>query len=152
MKRIYMSMQSNMQSKSLMRIYNKNKILDLIRKNQSIYRAELARSTGLSMPTIMSITDELVEDGLIRDVGKGISSGGKPPMLLEIIPDSHFFVGIDISGAMFKCIVLDLQGNIVHSRCQDKDSLPEAELIETIERFIEDTVKEAGVSRRGSAG
>ncbi len=141
-----MSMQSNMQSKSLMRIYNKNKILDLIRKNQSIYRAELARSTGLSMPTIMSITDELVEDGLIRDVGKGISSGGKPPMLLEIIPDSHFFVGIDISGAMFKCIVLNLQGNIVHSRCQDKDSLPEAELIETIERFIEDTVKEAGVS------
>ena len=67
-------------------------------------------------------------------------------MLLEIIPDSHFFVGIDISGAMFKCIVLNLQGNIVHSRCQDKDSLPEAELIETIERFIEDTVKEAGVS------
>ena len=99
-------MQSNMQSKSLMRIYNKNKILDLIRKNQSIYRAELARSTGLSMPTIMSITDELVEDGLIRDVGKGISSGGKPPMLLEIIPDSHFFVGIDISGAMFKTFLI----------------------------------------------
>ena len=67
-----MSMQSNMQSKSLMRIYNKNKILDLIRKNQSIYRAELARSTGLSMPTIMSITDELVEDRLIRD-GQGVS-------------------------------------------------------------------------------
>lgn len=66
----------DMQSKRLMRIYNKNKILDLIRKNHSIYRAELARLTGLSMPTIMNITDELIDDGLIRDAGKGISSGG----------------------------------------------------------------------------
>ena len=113
-----------MQSKSLMRIYNKDKILNLIRKNRSIYRAELARLTGLSMPTIMSITDELIDDGLIRDAGKGISSGGKPPMLLELIPESHLFVGVDISGAMFKCTILDLQGNIVYSKSREKDGQP----------------------------
>ena len=61
-----------MQSKSLKRIQNKNMVLDLIRKHRSIYRAELARITGLSMPTIMSITDELVESGLVRDSEKGI--------------------------------------------------------------------------------
>lgn len=134
-----------MQSKSLMRINNKNKILDLIRKNRSIYRAELARLTGLSMPTIMSITDELIEDGLIRDAGKGISSGGKPPMLLELIPESHLFVGVDISGAMFKCTILDLQGNIVYSKSRQKEGQPLADTIEAVKEFIETSVTESGV-------
>lgn len=138
-------MQNTIQSKSFTRIYNKNKILDLIRKNKSIYRAELSRSTGLSMPTIMSITDELIDEGVIRDAGKGISSGGKPPMLLEIIPNSHLFIGVDISGAMFKCIILDLQGNVVFNRCLNKDRLPQKELIKAIEGFIDDTIKESKI-------
>lgn len=136
-----------------MRVYNKDKILDLIRKNKSIYRAELARITGLSMPTIMSITDELIADGLIRDAGKGISSGGKPPMLLELISDSHLFVGIDISGAMFKCTILDLQGNIVYSRSREKDDLPETDsLIDSIAYFIEVTIDEAAIDKRRLSG
>lgn len=109
-----------MQSKSLKRIQNKNMVLDLIRKHRSIYRAELARITGLSMPTIMSITDELVESGLVRDAGKGISSGGKPPMLMEIIPDSHLFLGVDISGAMYKGTILNLQGDVVYSKSLER--------------------------------
>ncbi len=141
-----------MQSKRLMRIYNKNKILDLIRKNHSIYRAELARLTGLSMPTIMNITDELIDDGLIRDAGKGISSGGKPPMLLELIPESHLFAGVDISGAMFKCTILDLQGNIVFSRSREKEGLPLTEIIEAVEEFIDTSIGASGVDRDKLSG
>lgn len=141
-----------MQSKRLMRIYNKNKILDLIRKNHSIYRAELARLTGLSMPTIMNITDELIDDGLIRDAGKGISSGGKPPMLLELIPESHLFAGVDISGTMFKCTILDLQGNIVFSRSREKEGLPLTEIIEAVEEFIDTSIGASGVDRDKLSG
>ena len=141
-----------MQSKSLMRIYNKDKILNLIRKNRSIYRAELARLTGLSMPTIMSITDELIDDGLIRDAGKGISSGGKPPMLLELIPESHLFVGVDISGAMFKCTILDLQGNIVYSKSREKDGQPSVDTIEAVKEFIETSISESGVDSSKLSG
>ena len=132
-----------MQSKSLKRIQNKNMVLDLIRKHRSIYRAELARITGLSMPTIMSITDELVESGLVRDAGKGISSGGKPPMLMEIIPDSHLFLGVDISGAMYKGTILNLQGDVVYSKSLEKEDRPEGEIVDCIRQFVDTLLEES---------
>lgn len=134
-----------MQSKSLKRIQNKNMVLDLIRKHRSIYRAELARITGLSMPTIMSITDELVESGLVRDAGKGISSGGKPPMLMEIIPDSHLFLGVDISGAMYKGTILNLQGDVVYSKSLEKEDRPEGEIVDCIRQFVDTLLEESKI-------
>ena len=141
-----------MQNRNLTRVTNKNRILELIRRNKSIYRAELARRTELSMPTIMSITDELILEGLIRDAGKGISSGGKPPMLLELIPDARLFLGIDISGAMFKCIIIDLQGAVVYQRSRDRDELPDGYLIGAIIDFIQATVAESGVDEKKICG
>ena len=105
-----------MQHKDLIRTYNRSEVMEIMRKNKSMYRAELARMTGLSMPTIMKITDEFISNGLIEDVGKGVSSGGKPPMLLELIPQARLFIGMDISGAMFKCIIMDLRGSVVYRR------------------------------------
>ena len=58
---------------------NRRLILDLIRRNGPINRAEVAHVTGLSIPTVMKITDELSRINLIRVIGKRKSIGGKRP-------------------------------------------------------------------------
>jgi len=142
-----------MKNRELMRAYNKSEVMEIMRKNKAVYRAELSRMTGLSIPTIMKITDEFIRNGLIEDVGKGISSGGKPPVLLELIPEARLFIGMDISGAMLKCIIMDLRGGVVYRRVRVKGELEKnANTIDLIIDFIETTVSESGIDKKKLSG
>jgi predicted NBD/HSP70 family sugar kinase len=61
-----------------------------------INRAAIAKRIGLSIPTVMAITEDLLEKNLIRSLGKGESSGGKPPEMLEMTPDCFYYIGVDV--------------------------------------------------------
>lgn len=142
-----------MQNKDAIKTYNRSKVLEIICKKNEVYRAELSRITGLSMPTIMKITDSLMQSGMVVAAGKGESSGGKPPVLLELVPDSRLFVGVDVSGAMFKCIIMDLCGGIIFRRnCLKQELDRDSDDVLTIERFVEDTIIASGVDRSKISG
>lgn len=142
-----------MQKRELIKANNRGKVMEIIRNKRVVYRAELMRMTGLSMPTIMKITDGFIQAGLVVDAGKGESSGGKPPVLLEIVPQSRLFIGMDISGAKFKCIIMDLCGDIVYQKfCLRRDLNMKESVTETIIEFIEDTIREAGIDRSKLSG
>ena len=83
--------------KSVVNMANKVNILRILWGNQRIYRAEIARITGLSQPTVMKIVDEFMERGLVNVSGKGVSSGGKPPLMLEFKWDAYYIIGVDIN-------------------------------------------------------
>ena len=58
---------------------NKSNVMRTIILEGPISRAALAKRVGLSLPSVMTITENLINRGLVRAVGKGKSSGGKPP-------------------------------------------------------------------------
>lgn len=91
---------------------NKQNVINLIRNYSPIYKAQISRLTGLSIPTIMKITDDFIRTGLVREVGKGPSSGGKPPRLLEFSADARYIVGVDIGTTNISTILMDLSANI----------------------------------------
>jgi glucokinase-like ROK family protein len=99
--------------KYILNTLNKQTIINLIRSSPGIHRAELSRASGLSMPSVMRITDEFIRKGLVRDLGKGESSGGKPPNLLEFIPDCRYAAGIDVGTTNISAILMDLSARIV---------------------------------------
>jgi len=59
-------------------------VLDLIRAARVISRVELAATTGLTAPTISEVVRELIADGLVLEAGRGASTGGKPPLLVQL--------------------------------------------------------------------
>ena len=59
---------------------NKSNVMRTIILEGPISRAALAKRVGLSLPSVMTITENLINRGLVRAVGKGKSSGGKPPI------------------------------------------------------------------------
>jgi DNA-binding MarR family transcriptional regulator len=69
---------------------NKYNILRCLIRKGPINRAAIAKRTDLSIPTVMSIIDDLFEKGIVRSMGKGESSGGKPPEMLEIVPERFY--------------------------------------------------------------
>jgi predicted NBD/HSP70 family sugar kinase len=77
-------------------------------------RASISRDTGLTRATVSDLIAQLVRSGLVREIGPGASSGGKPPTLLGLNADGRAIVGIDLSRQPFRGALLDLTGGIVH--------------------------------------
>lgn len=82
---------------------NTSAILNTIRRNQSISRADIARTTNLSPTTCTDITKSLMDEGIIVESGEGDSSGGRRPVLLKINADYGAFIGVELN---FKEMVL----------------------------------------------
>ena len=49
---------------------NKKSVIDMIRTKGPINKAEIARVTDLSIPTVMKLTDVFIRNGLVRMIGK----------------------------------------------------------------------------------
>jgi glucokinase len=93
---------------------NRQRLLEAIRRLGPISRAELAKRTRLSPPTVSALVEELVaEVGLLREVGIGVSSGGRPPILLEFNAEFGTLVGVDIGSRMTRFALADLQGRVL---------------------------------------
>lgn len=74
---------------------NVSELLDLIWRSKAHTRAEASRILKWSRPTVSSLTEQLIGHGLLCESGHGVSSGGKPPVLLEMNPHAFSAIGID---------------------------------------------------------
>ena len=94
--------------------HNKKLILNTVYVQGEISRADIARLTKLTRATVSSIVGELIEDGLIDEIGHGKSLGGKRPILLKILDNSRQLIGIDLADNEFRGGLVDLSGTIVN--------------------------------------
>jgi predicted NBD/HSP70 family sugar kinase len=99
-------------SASLMRRLNRSAILDLIREEGTIARTQIGHRLNLSLPTVMRIVDDLIEDGLVMDGGAAESTGGRPRSLLKFNGRVAAVVGVDLGGTQMFGTVADLGGTI----------------------------------------
>ena len=94
------------------RAHNAALVLRAVYDHGPISRADVARMTSLTRTTVGEITGELLADGLAREIGRGPSTGGKAPILLELIDDSRHVVGLDLGELRFRGALVDLRGNV----------------------------------------
>ncbi|WP_391209591.1 ROK family transcriptional regulator [Psychrobacillus sp. L4] len=96
-----------------MKSVNKSIILNKIRTDAPISRAQIAKDTKLTPPTVSSIVKELIEQGLVKESVLGESQGGRKPTLLLINNQGFSIIGIDAGPEMIECVLTDLSGNIM---------------------------------------
>ncbi|WP_243299538.1 ROK family protein [Bacillus litorisediminis] len=96
----------------LMKSVNKSIVLNKIRTCEPISRAQIAKETNLTPPTVSSIVKELMEQGLVRESTLGESTGGRKPTMLHINSDSFFVIGVDAGPQKIECILSDLTGKV----------------------------------------
>ncbi|RMG08234.1 MAG: MarR family transcriptional regulator, partial [Acidobacteria bacterium] len=92
---------------------NKLVVLNYIREFEPTSRAEIARHTALQRSTVSSLVTSLIEEGLVKEVGIGKSSGGRKPMLLELSRDEEAAIGVDITPSMTTIATANLAGEIL---------------------------------------
>ncbi|WP_010253842.1 ROK family transcriptional regulator [Treponema primitia] len=96
----------------LIKYINKKNVLDTILREEQISRIDISKRVKLAMPTVMRIVDEFVNDGLVIEIGKGSSNGGRKPNLLSVNADARYFLATLISGSV-RSVVANMQGKIL---------------------------------------
>lgn len=98
-------------SSRLVKEMNRKLIIDELKKNPRQSRADIAKKTKLSRPCVSELVREMIEEGLIIEVGVGTSTGGKRPIMLEYNVKSNFVIGAMIEDSSLSVILADMQGD-----------------------------------------
>ena len=93
--------------------YNRAVILDLIRRYGPVSKSELSARSGLAVSSVLNSVGSLSRRGLVRYVGLGPSTGGRPPALIELNPAAHYAVGVNVRITAVEAVLLDMVGDIV---------------------------------------
>ncbi len=96
-----------------MRDINRSAILEIIRRDSPISRSTIAERLAVSLPTVMRIVDELIEEGFVRLQGGTEWSGGRRRPLLEFDAEGHLVIGVDMGGTKIFGALSDLGGTIL---------------------------------------
>ncbi|HLV08652.1 MAG TPA: ROK family transcriptional regulator, partial [Halanaerobiales bacterium] len=113
----------------LMHELNTKQILRVIRESGQISRTEIVERTNLTAATVSRIVNKLIKHQLVTETGYGESSGGRKPVLLELIPDSVLTVGIDLEIDEIKGRLVNLNGRVLQrtelkiTQQKDKESI-----------------------------
>jgi len=92
--------------------HNRDLVLQTIFNHESVSRAEIARLTKLTRATVSDMVAGLIEAGLVEEVGFGESIGGKAPILLSLIADARYLIGLNLAQDKFIGSVVNLRGEI----------------------------------------
>jgi len=102
---------------SLIRAMNEQLLLEHIRQLGPCSRAELARVSGLSKPTVSLALDNVERAGLVRIAGQRTGVPGRSARLYEIRPDAGLVLGLDIGHEYVRGAIADLTGITLKQVC-----------------------------------
>lgn len=134
---------------------NRKKIFELLRMEGILSRAEIARLTGISVPTVSAAIRFFIEKGLAEEIGESEGQGrlGRKPIMVRFNPDAAYALGIDLGGHSIDVGVVNLAGELkgqISRPCaggviaaKDLDFIPE---------LIEDLLRRLGLSRQRILG
>lgn len=84
-----------------------------LRTGEDTSKAEIAKQTGISNPTLMKITEFFMEKGLLEAGGEMVLSVGRPSQMLKVKRDCMYAVGFLLEGMYLFMGVVDIFGGIV---------------------------------------
>jgi predicted NBD/HSP70 family sugar kinase len=96
----------------LIRAMNEQLLLERIRLSGPYSRADLARVSGLSKPTVSLALANLERAALVREAGQRTGVPGRSALLYEVRPDAGFVLGLDIGHQFLRGALADLSGEI----------------------------------------
>ncbi len=110
---------------------NRANTLRCILSSERISQMELSQQLALSWPTILQNVKELVELGLVQEVGQYESTGGRKAKAYAPVKDARLAIGLDLTRNHVSVVLVDLSGQVVRYQRKSKPfSLDDAYLQE----------------------
>ncbi len=97
-----------------MRQFNERIVLQAIRREGAIAKADLARLTQLSTQTVSIIVNRLLDDGLLIKQNRVRGKIGQPSIPLSLNPEGVFSIGLQVGRRSLEVMVSDFLGQPRH--------------------------------------
>lgn len=122
----------------------KQRIIGLCINDGDYSLADLSKELDTSIPTTTKLVGELVDDGLLVEIGKLGTNGGRRPSIFGLNPSAGYFVGVDIRRKFIDLAITDFKGSLIdyHDKIEfsvqnSEDSF--RELCKTIKKDLVET-------------
>lgn len=119
---------------------NKKSILNYLRIHGANSRKVIAQNLNLTTAALSILTNELINEGLILELGE-LAEGkvGRKQVLLDLSPSAKYSLGLEISKGKVNFSILDFKANLVFKKGWNITALTEEKLDEILE-FIKLTL------------
>lgn len=122
---------------------NRRIILDYVRKNGPVSRAELHRKLSMSAPTVSANVKKLLDAAFLLETGESNNSVGRKAMLLAFNEKRAYVAGIDIGRSQVRISIADLLGKVIVSLKEASDI---SNLNGQMKRLIDTALAQAEIS------
>jgi predicted NBD/HSP70 family sugar kinase len=152
MRRINLNKASVARSDTIRNI-NRQIVLNYVRERAPISRAEISHETELQRSTVSLIVEELKDRGLVAEI-EGESTGGRPPLLLQLKAAGPIAIGVDLSTEQTVIATSDLAGRVLTQKSFATDASAEKTLkkvIDCVNKLVktDEGIEAIGVSLPG---
>jgi predicted NBD/HSP70 family sugar kinase len=119
---------------------NRRIVLNLIRKQQPISRASLARRSGMQRSTVSAITEQLIAERWVIEGAVGHLPRGRKPTFLHLNSDRAGIIGVDIQAATTTLAVASMDFHFLAQESMSTGKDPD-EFITRLGRRISDLMR-----------
>src|SRR3954469_13627946 len=94
---------------------NRLRAIQALYRHPGSSRTAVAEFTGLSRPTVSAFMEELERAGIVEPYEGDAprQTGGRPPVVVPLVPRSAFAVGVDMGHEHLRVAVCDLSGHLL---------------------------------------
>jgi len=93
--------------------HNRRVMIEALRLNGALSRADLARATQLTKQAVSNIIEDLERDGLVVALDTVRKGRGQPFTPYRLVPEGAFAIGLQIDRHLTRVVVVDLVGNVI---------------------------------------
>ncbi len=93
--------------------HNRRVMIDALRLNGHLSRADLARATALTKQAVSNIIEELENDGLVASLAAVRKGRGQPSTPYRLVPEGAFAIGLQIDRHVTRTVAVDLIGTVL---------------------------------------
>ncbi|WP_429842162.1 ROK family protein [Brevibacillus sp. FIR094] len=137
----------------LVKKLNKEEVLQQVVLHGQISRADISKQTQLSRPCVSALVDEMIQEGLLQEVGMGDSKGGRKPILLEYNYQAYAIAGAIFEGSTLDMAIADMKGEFL-ARYRKRLAQPAngETVIEDLAAGLDRLLNESGIPRERLLG
>ena len=130
----------------------RQQVFERVRASGLIPRVQLAKDLGVSPASVTTITQELIEAGLIEEVSAprdGDAGRGRPAVALGVRAEAHFVAGMKLSDREHTAVIVEFAGNLIADDVIPRKPGPMTldELLNAIEALLIRVCDKAGIQK-----
>lgn len=135
-------------------LQNRAQVLQAIHERGPLSRSAVAKDTGISLSSVSQVARELLESGVIEEVGTRQQAMGRPSIMLAVRADAASFAGACINDDRLVVVLTDLNGVVLGQRIVELADLEPETAVREFTRLVSELRDDSGVtfSRLAGAG